>query len=97
MLHLRNQKSLLAQNDNLRWIKEWDVNSKIFGIRGGVWVEEPSTITEVIREHFRTHFQNRGLKCVELPPEIVEKQLSKRGEPCSGIYGGRNKGSCVGL
>lgn len=63
-----NRKNLLAQKAKLRWLKEGDVNSKMFhkainarrrnnnvvGLEmGGEWVEEPCRVKEaVVRSHF---------------------------------------------
>lgn len=68
------RKSLLAQKAKFRWLKEGDVNSKLFhrainyrrrknGINGievdGEWVEEPARVKEEIRLFFENHFQGR--------------------------------------
>lgn len=65
--HLHNRKSLLTQKAKLSWLKNDDVNNKIFhkaikarclsnGFSGleieGAWTEDPMKIKPAIAEHF---------------------------------------------
>lgn len=92
LLQLNNRKSLLSQKAKIRWIREGDVNSKVFhkaincrrfrngltGIEvGGEWVEEPGGVKEAVREHFRTQFQSRGMFRVEMPTNLDENKLDE--------------------
>lgn len=71
---LHNRKSLLAQKAKLSWLREGDVNSKMFhkainnrrmrnGLLGleveGEWVEDPVRVKGAVRDHFQKLFQKR--------------------------------------
>lgn len=90
LLNLRNNKSLLAQKAKSKWLRDGDLNTKLFhrvinkrrcrnGISGlgieGEWVEDPTKIKEAIKDHFRKQYQRRELEEVRMPSELVESRL----------------------
>lgn len=92
LLLLNNRKSLLAQKAKFQWLKEGDVNSKLFhrsikarrnsnGIAGlevnGVWTEDPAQVKIAISDHFRNHFQQQLHSRIELPHNFVEARLDE--------------------
>lgn len=92
LLQLKNRKSLLIQKAKFRWLKDGDVNSRMFhrainrgrcsnritGLElGGEWVDEPGRVKVTIFEHFWSHFQKREGIRVEMPSCLVETRLEE--------------------
>lgn len=92
LVQLKDRKSVLAQKAKLNWLREGDVNSKVFhrainrrrnsnGITGleveGEWVEEPNRVKEAIMDHFRGHFQKKLASRVEMPRFLIDNRLEE--------------------
>lgn len=89
---MNNEKSLLAQKEKIRWLKDGDINNKLFhrfinkrrvgngviGLEiGGEWVDEPSCVKEAVRDHFRKQYQKKDEGRVEIPSGLVESRLDE--------------------
>lgn len=92
ILHMNNRRSLLAQKARIRWLREGDVNSKIFhkaiqqrrvanGITGlevdGLWCEEPLAVKAAIKGFFKSQFGKKEANMVEMPTDLFESRLDE--------------------
>lgn len=92
LLQLNNRKSFLAQKAKLIWIREGDINSKLFhksiksrrlsnGITGlevgEEWSKDPVVVKHSIKEHFRHQFQKEMKFRVEIPSALITTKLEE--------------------
>lgn len=90
LIQMNNRRSLLSQKARIRWLREGDVNSKMFhkaislrrftnNLMGleieGAWTEEPNRVKQAVREHYRSLFLKKDPKLVEMPEDLVETRL----------------------
>lgn len=92
LLQLKHRKSLLVQKAKLNWIKDGDVNIRVFpwainmrrlrnGILGldvrGEWMEEPRWVKEKVGAFFRDLFSTRGQLRIEMSHSLADKRLGE--------------------
>lgn len=87
---MNNRKSLLAQKARIRWLREGDVNSKVFhkainhrrisngliGLQiGEVWTEEPEVVKNEIKNYLCSLYSCREQVMVSLPFDLCSSRL----------------------
>lgn len=90
MLQLKNRKSLLAQKVKMQWLRDGDVNNKLFqksinarrrqndlaGLEiNEVWIEELRLVKKAVKEHFQEQFKGQKMGRITLPSDFTELKL----------------------
>ncbi|XP_057793325.1 uncharacterized protein LOC131009943 [Salvia miltiorrhiza] len=91
LTQLQHRDSTLAQRACHRWLKDGDLNSSLFhkAINGrrarnnvsglnvdGVWIQEPSEVKRIVKDHFHSQFRKRSRACLRLPADFVNRKIS---------------------